>query len=151
MGCFASVSPSSHKRDEPAPGIVALPSAPAHWCLAPDIDQERPVMLYAQACQVFLDRCREPGTSEPEPTAEQQCQVLAHLAYEMMERQTQSIPSAEVSQIIASPLAQLNTDLSPTTFLTVIGNTSGLLLESAQGMISFAHLTFQEYLAATHI
>src|SRR5579883_655980 len=112
---------------------------------------EKRVMLYAQACQVLLERCQEPGADELELTAEQQCQVLAHLAYEMMERQVQSIASAEAGQIIASPLAQLNTDLSPTTFLTVIGNASGLLLERTQGMMSFAHLTFQEYLAATYI
>ncbi len=112
---------------------------------------EKRVMLYAQACQVFLDRCQESGGNELELPAEKQCRVLAHLAYEMMERQVQSIPLTEASQIIASPLAQLDVALSPTTFLTVIEANSGLLLERAEGMMSFAHLTFQEYLAATHI
>lgn len=112
---------------------------------------EKRVMLYAQACQVLLERCQHASGNELELTVEQQCQVLAHLAYEMMERQAQSISPADASQIIAAPLAQLNANLAPTTFLTTVGNNGGLLPERAQGMISFVHLTFQEYLAATHV
>src|SRR5437660_2346909 len=52
---------------------------------------EQRAMLYAQMCQVFLNRCQESGSNKLELTAEQQCQVLAHLAYEMMESQAQSI------------------------------------------------------------
>src|SRR5262249_8036035 len=45
----------------------------------------------------------------------------------------------------------VSTDLTSGTFLQSIENSSGLLLEREQGIYSFAHLTFQEYLTAMYI
>ena len=61
------------------------------------------------------------------------------------------IAQAEVEQVIAPHLALVNAHLLPNDFLHMIENTSGLLLECKLGVYSFAHLTFQEYLAAVHI
>ncbi|HEU5227356.1 MAG TPA: NACHT domain-containing protein [Ktedonobacteraceae bacterium] len=112
---------------------------------------DRRVLLYAQACQVFLNRCQESSENEQELTVEQQCRVLEHLAYQMMERQVQSVSLEDAGQAIALALTQINANVSPTSFLAAISNNTGLLLESVQGMLSFPHLTFQEYLAATYI
>jgi len=41
--------------------------------------------------------------------------------------------------------------MTPETFLQMVEQMSGLLLEREQGIYSFAHLTIQEYLASVHI
>jgi len=57
-----------------------------------------------------------------------------------------------VLRIIKGPLQRANKALSPELFLEhVEAIASGLLLEREQGIYSFAHLTFQEYLAMLYI
>ncbi|MCA9931693.1 MAG: SUMF1/EgtB/PvdO family nonheme iron enzyme [Anaerolineales bacterium] len=50
-----------------------------------------------------------------------------------------------------APLNRVSPQNSGEDFLKSIVNTSGLLVEREAGLYSFAHLTFQEYLAAVHV
>ena len=52
---------------------------------------------------------------------------------------------------VSEPLARANPQMTVEAFLKVAEERSGLLLEQTAGVYSFAHLTFQEYLAAVHI
>src|SRR5713226_3204719 len=52
---------------------------------------------------------------------------------------------------ISDPLQKVSPLTTGEEFLTMVENSSGLLLEREIGVYSFAHLTVQEYLAALHI
>jgi hypothetical protein len=77
--------------------------------------------------------------------------VLEPLAYHLMAEGERDITVDEVGEVIAEPLASVSMQMTPATFLRLVENASGLLLERESGIYSFAHLTFQEYLAATSI
>jgi predicted NACHT family NTPase len=109
------------------------------------------VTLYAEICEVFLGKYQAAKGLHLELTASQQQQVLQFLAYQMMLQQEQDITYADASQVIALALAQISATLRPETFLHLVEDTSGLLVEREQSSYSFAHLTFQEYLAAVYI
>ena len=58
----------------------------------------------------------------------------------------------EAQTVIAQSLAYVSAQLSPVRlFCSWLNTRAGLLLEQESGIYSFAHLTFQEYLAAAHI
>ena len=61
------------------------------------------------------------------------------------------IEASEAERVIAPHVALVSTQLPPAAFLEMVQNTSGLLLERNPGIYGFAHLTFQEYLAAVHV
>lgn len=109
------------------------------------------VTLYAEICEVFLGKRQEAKGLTLELTAAQQRQVLQPLAYHMMCAGVRELPLASASHVIKEPLSQVSATLQPETFLSLVENASGLLLEREAGSYSFAHLTFQEYLAAVHI
>jgi len=113
----------------------------------------RRVELYAEICEVFLGKLRQArGVQEMiDLTPAQKQSVLQSLAYAMMCRRQREIALAEALDIIAHPLLLVQKDLSGRRFLQHIEDGSGLLLEHEPNVYSFAHLTFQEYLAAVHI
>ncbi|MBV9688342.1 MAG: NACHT domain-containing protein [Ktedonobacteraceae bacterium] len=105
--------------------------------------------LYAEICKVFLgSRQRAPGQVLEITPVEMQM-VLERLAYHLMVRGIRDIPLDGVRDVIQVPLKRL--PMSPEAFLQLIEDISGLLLERESGVYSFAHLTFQEYLAAMYI
>lgn len=107
--------------------------------------------LYRDICQVFLGKRQEAKGLARELTADQQELVLRHLAYEMMKRRARALSKADASAVISTVLQGVKRDLSPGDFLSAVEADSGMLLEQESGFFGFAHLTFQEYLAATHI
>ncbi len=109
------------------------------------------VGLYNEICDVFLSKRQEAKGIRMELTAVQQRQVLQPLAYYMMKQRIRDIDPGNASHVIADSLTQVGSLLHPNTFLKFVENNSGLLLEREQGMYSFTHLTFQEYLAAAYI
>ena len=69
-----------------------------------------------------------------------------------MQRNTRTFAPTEVNNLIASELQTIvNTTLTPGEFLEQIKDVSGLLVEKEQGQCEFAHLSFQEYLAAAQV
>jgi hypothetical protein len=113
----------------------------------------RRVELYAEICEVLLGHWHT-ARGIPDPlTAAQKRQVLQPLAFAMMERQVREFPVADTLAVICDPLAKVGGDAFDTEedFLKQAEARSGLLLERESGIYAFAHLTFQEYLAASHL
>ena len=77
--------------------------------------------------------------------------VLQSLAYEMMGGNIREIRKDDALQIIKSPLTMVAPTLNPEDFLKSIEQQTGLLLERELGVYSFAHKTFQEYLASMYV
>ena len=106
--------------------------------------------LYAQMCEVLLERSPH-AKPLPEPLAPGQKEaVLADLAFTMMSRRTLDLPVAEAAEVTGGSLAALASGLNAPRFLENVKD-SGLLVESERGAWSFAHPTFQEYLAAVGV
>ncbi|MGH3713055.1 MAG: NACHT domain-containing protein [Micromonosporaceae bacterium] len=76
--------------------------------------------------------------------------VLAGLAFAMMKAQARELPQQQVLENIASGLKRSSATRSPRDFLAD-AERRGLLVETERGCYGFAHHTFGEYLAATHI
>jgi energy-coupling factor transporter ATP-binding protein EcfA2 len=109
------------------------------------------VALYSEICEVFLGKRQEVHGIAQELSAAQKQQVLQPLAYHLMLKGKREIEASKIEEVIASHIALVSTQLQPKVFLDMVQNTSGLFLEQNPGIYSFAHLTFQEYLAAVYI
>jgi NACHT domain len=113
------------------------------------------VELYSEMCDVFLGNrqraksCIELGDTDLMPG--QKRRVLQPLAYQMMRQRDRHIRREHALAAIRSTLALVSRTLTPEQFLKDVEDFSGVLLEKENGVYSFAHLTFQEYLAAAHI
>lgn len=114
----------------------------------------RRVELYAEVCEVFLGKRRQAIGVEDLLTPAQKRRVLQPLAYYLMQTNRREIGVTEATKVIAETLALVTGtgDVDACrNFLKQIEQDSGLLLEREAGEYSFAHLSFQEYLAAVHI
>jgi hypothetical protein len=106
--------------------------------------------LYAQICQVLLWRRQEAKKLHVEPRGVQKERLMRVLAFEIMRRKVRDLTTGEATAILRPPLRRISKDLTPDQFLDDAAS-SGLFIERENGVRAFAHLTFQEYLAAAHI
>jgi uncharacterized caspase-like protein len=111
----------------------------------------RRVELYAEICEVFLGKRQQAHGQQLDLTPAQKQSVLQVLAYHLMQAQTREITLADALHVIAQPLELVSMHMTGEAFLKDIENSSGLLIERENGVYAFAHLIFQEYLAAAHI
>lgn len=112
---------------------------------------KRRVELYDEIFSVFLGTWRGARGIEQELTPDQRKQVLQPLAWAMMEQQMRQISTDEAIKIIREPLRRVDRKMTPDYFLEIVRYQSGLLVEKENRFLAFAHLTFQEYLAAMYI
>jgi energy-coupling factor transporter ATP-binding protein EcfA2 len=110
------------------------------------------VELYKEICHVLLEkRLRAKNITEP-LTATQKQSVLQVLALGLMEQKNRGFPVAVGVSSIQAKLAMVaGSAANPEEFLEQIKEVSGLLVEKELGVYEFAHLSFQEYLAAVQV
>jgi hypothetical protein len=108
--------------------------------------------LYAQICQVLVWRRQTAKKLAVEPRGPQKERIMRLLAFEMMSRKVSDLSTAKATAIVRPALRRIAKDLTVTAaeFLDDAAS-SGLFIERENGIHAFAHLTFQEYLAAAHV
>lgn len=110
----------------------------------------RRVELYSEICEVFLGKRQQARGLDLDLTPAQKLGMLRPLAWQMMMDGVREIRAAEAIGIICEPLARTKPQIKGEDFLKEVENSSGLLIENENGIYSFSHLTFQEYLAGSH-
>ncbi|HZI10718.1 MAG TPA: NACHT domain-containing protein, partial [Myxococcus sp.] len=111
----------------------------------------RRVELYAEICDVLLGHWQKAKGVEAPLTAAQIRVALQPLAAQMMVGKTREIRTNEALNTLLPALEKVGVSGDAAqVFLQDVQARSGLILEREQGLWAFAHLTFQEYLAATH-
>ncbi|MBV9692020.1 MAG: NACHT domain-containing protein, partial [Ktedonobacteraceae bacterium] len=107
--------------------------------------------LYREIFQVLLYRRRDAIGLSTKLSVQQKLEVLQPLAFHMMQKHVLELEYDRLCQVITQHLTQVSSELMAAEFLKDIEQNSGLLLEINPGTWGFAHKTFQEYLAATHL
>jgi hypothetical protein len=109
------------------------------------------VQLYAEVCQVLLERWRQGKGIEDRFKGDQKLFVLKPLAAHMMGLKTRELAEADVLLVIGPQAERIGVATTKRAqFLHDIQSGSGLLLEKEAGVWTFAHHSFQEYLTAAH-
>jgi hypothetical protein len=140
-----------------SPALLALATNPLLLTMIASVHKYRAVLpgsraeLYREICQVFLGKRQEAKELSSDLSIDQKTIVLRHLAFAMMERRIRDISVDEACELIAPVLEKVSYGNEASAFLIEIEQSTGLLTERDTGIYSFAHLTFQEYLAALHI
>ncbi|WLW56013.1 NACHT domain-containing protein [Streptomyces sp. YU58] len=106
--------------------------------------------LYSEICEVVLWRRQEEKGLVGRMGGDEKEILLRSLAFSMMERRVRDLPRQAVLTAIEPLLRRMPAHLTAEEFLADVGS-SGLLVERESGLYSFAHHTFQEYLAAAHL
>jgi energy-coupling factor transporter ATP-binding protein EcfA2 len=106
--------------------------------------------LYDEICQVMLWRRQESKRLALGVSGDKKKLLLCALAFAMMRRRTRDLSEDDIGAELTGGLLRTAAGMSAADFVADISS-NGLLVERERGMYSFAHLTFQEYLAATYI
>ena len=136
-------------RDMATNPLLVTMIATVHYC--GDALPGRRVELYEKICDVLLGGRLSAKKLSTNLTAGQRKSVLQVLAWQLMERETRNFKEAEAAELIGKQLATVDKNLTPKLFLKEIKEVCGLLVEKQIGSYEFAHLSFQEYLAAAQI
>lgn len=102
--------------------------------------------LYEQICKALIFRRQAAKKLEIEPSGGQKERLMRVLAFEMMLRKTRDLTTKQAIAILGQAMEGLPAE----DFLDDAAS-NGLFVERGNGDWTFAHSTFQEYLAAAHI
>lgn len=144
------------RRLEDAPSLYQLTANPLLLTMIANVHRFRGALpgsradLYRDICEVMLWRRHEAKNLPVDMPGEHKEIVLRNLAFKMMQSKTSDLTGAEVISEISPTLSRMTADFSADRFLDLV-SASGLLIERERGTYSFAHQTFQEYLAASHV
>jgi predicted NACHT family NTPase len=144
------------KRLRDSPALYELAVNPLLLTMIANVHRERGKLpgrradLYREIFQVMLGRWQQAKDIQVVLEGEKKEALLSELAFTMMRKRLLNLPRADVLTKISSALRKISTEITAEEFLADIG-ANGLLIEHETGVYSFAHPTFQEYLAATHI
>ncbi|MEM9275593.1 MAG: SUMF1/EgtB/PvdO family nonheme iron enzyme [Cyanobacteria bacterium P01_F01_bin.143] len=112
----------------------------------------RRVELYQRICDLLLGSRQEAKKIKTSLTGEQNKSVLQVLALALMQLKIREFKPIQGEELIAEELQRVaGGALTPAQFLKQIKEVSGLLVERELGVYEFAHLSFQEYLAAAQV
>ncbi|WP_193196084.1 SUMF1/EgtB/PvdO family nonheme iron enzyme [Nostoc sp. MG11] len=110
------------------------------------------VELYKEICDVLLGRRPSVKRIRLPLNAQQNQSIFQLIALNLMQRGTQKFTLEAGKLLIKDKLEQeAGNTLTPEKWLETIKNDVGLLVEKEQGSYEFAHLSFQEYLAAVQV
>ncbi len=112
----------------------------------------RRVELYAEICNVMLGHWNAAKGLKTPLSGPQLRAVLEPLAARMMEMGQRELSKGEVRNIVEEPLDSVGYPAGEARaeFLPMLEKASGLFLERENDRWSYAHLSFQEYLAAAY-
>ncbi|MFI9815679.1 NACHT domain-containing protein [Saccharothrix variisporea] len=106
--------------------------------------------LYREICEVVLWRRHEAKDLPVRLDGHRKEVVLQTLAHTMMTRRVRDLARSEVLDVFRPVLRRMSTSMTEELLLEDVSS-NGLLVERESGEFSFAHQTFQEYLAAVHV
>ncbi len=109
------------------------------------------VELYKEICQILLEKRQRAKNIPDVLTASQKESVLQELALKLMQNYKRRFTLAEAENWISGQLKTLPNLSNTQDFIKHIRDDCGLLVEKEIGEYEFAHLSFQEYLAAIQI
>jgi hypothetical protein len=108
------------------------------------------VDLYNEICQVMLWRRQEAKKLAVPLRGDKKELLLQRIAFVMMTKQTRDISRRDIIAEVRPGLRRLSKQSSAENFLADVGD-NGLLVEREANTFTFAHQTFQEFLAAAYI
>lgn len=111
------------------------------------------VELYKEICQVLLEKRQRAKNTVVSLTASQKQSVLQSLALALMSNNTREFQLSKPIFLssIKNQLQKVTIEMTPEAFIELIKDVCGLIIEKELGIYEFAHLSFQEYLAAVEI
>lgn len=108
--------------------------------------------LYEDIFKVLLGRRQETYVGNTKLNVFQKRAILQELALGMMQDEKREIPTSQAIDLMRSALQKVGIlEEDNDRFIETIINESGLLIEPDTGKIAFAHLTYQEYMAAIEV
>ncbi|AFZ03095.1 GUN4 domain-containing protein [Calothrix sp. PCC 6303] len=110
------------------------------------------VELYKEICQILLEKRQRAKNIPDALTASQKQSFLQELALKLMQKEVREFNLAEGVGYIQQQLTTLPQHFANAeAFIRHIRDDCGLLVEKENDIYEFAHLSFQEYLAAVEI